>query len=207
MIEKDMVGFEQYYTIYENGDIYSKEYSVSKGKKTIVKNKQKINPFSNGVGYLQVNLFNGEKMVKKYVHRMVAITFLGDKSNMEVNHIDGDKTNNNLWNLEWVTHRENMQHAVDTGLFIPNRTRTINKHEVKCKLCGSPHYNESFCSEECVRAHQSKHIPPKHEILDMMKRFKNFTYVAKLYNVSDNGVKKWCKKYSLPIKIKEWKTM
>ena len=54
------------------------------------------------------------------VHRLVALTFLGcpeGYEKMDVNHIDGDKSNNHYSNLEWVTHHENLKHAGRTGLF------------------------------------------------------------------------------------------
>lgn len=66
----------------------------------------------------RITLSNGDK-VTKGVHRFVAETFIPIKNKhlYEVNHIDGDKTNNKLNNLEWVTRKENLQHARDNNLF------------------------------------------------------------------------------------------
>lgn len=51
------------------------------------------------------------------VHRLVAQTYIPNPENKpEVNHMDGNKENNMLCNLEWMTHSENVQHACDTGL-------------------------------------------------------------------------------------------
>lgn len=65
------------------------------------------------------------------VHRCVALAFLerNDETH-EVNHIDGNPSNNNVSNLEWVSHAENMQHAVTTGL----RTYKNGEDVVNSKL-------------------------------------------------------------------------
>jgi hypothetical protein len=78
-------------------------------------------------GYLRVNIGGRHR----YVHRLVADAFFdGDHSNCDVNHIDGNRTNNFIGNLEWCTRQENIHHAFDTGLRYP-----IHKNVVRCKFC------------------------------------------------------------------------
>ena len=98
-------GIETQYQINENGEIYN----------------TKTNNFLKGhienTGYVSVNLnINGIK--KKYsLHRLMADTFLDNPNNLPiVNHIDGDKTNNKLENLEWANQSQNRYHAIQTGI-------------------------------------------------------------------------------------------
>ena len=72
-------------------------------------------------GYLAVDLYeNGERKTKR-VHRLVAEAFIPNPDNKtEVNHKDGNKLNNNVSNLEWVTSKENVRHAWDNGLMKPS---------------------------------------------------------------------------------------
>ena len=68
-------------------------------------------------GYPAVRLSKDNKQQDYTIHRLVAMTFLPNPENKtQVNHIDGNKYNSRLENLEWVTPSENMQHAVKTGL-------------------------------------------------------------------------------------------
>jgi len=69
--------------------------------------------FDNGLGYMVIRL-NSKTFKKKkfYVHRLVMTTFQPTFEKLEVNHIDHDKKNNNISNLEWVSHKENLQKAV-----------------------------------------------------------------------------------------------
>ena len=68
-------------------------------------------------GYLQVQLSKNKIREKKYVHRLVAEIFLTNDENLsDVNHIDGNKENNSVENLEWCSHKENQIHMVKIGL-------------------------------------------------------------------------------------------
>ena len=69
------------------------------------------------------------------VHRLVALTYLPNPENKAtVNHIDGVKTNNMLFNLEWATQSENVQHACDTGLTPVTDLMRENGRKMKCNL-------------------------------------------------------------------------
>ena len=78
----------------------------------------RIVEYDNTVDYYHEfdTTFNG-KRYRKYVHHLVAKYFIPNPENKpEINHIDGNKSNNRVDNLEWVTHKENCQHAFDIGL-------------------------------------------------------------------------------------------
>jgi hypothetical protein len=69
-------------------------------------------------GYQRVGLYIGNYKTKTIkVHRLVAETFMDNPLNKkDVNHIDGNKANNNIYNLEWCTRSENIKHAFTIGL-------------------------------------------------------------------------------------------
>lgn len=70
-----------------------------------------------------------------FIHRLMALTFLPEADHQEhVNHIDGNKQNNQLSNLEWATPQENAQHAVDTGLSTYNHFyKEVHQYELSGK--------------------------------------------------------------------------
>lgn len=81
-------------------------------------------------GYLSVHLFNGKDFK---IHRLVAKTFIPNPNNLpQVNHIDGNKKNNSVDNLEWVSRSGNVRHAYDTGLInSTNISRGLKKFHSK----------------------------------------------------------------------------
>lgn len=98
-------GFENYY-IYPDGQVYA----IHLGRF--------LSPYSNGLGYQAVKLkdLNTKRRHQKYIHRLVAEHYIGYCENSDINHIDGDKLNNHISNLEIVTHQANMKHAFDNRL-------------------------------------------------------------------------------------------
>ena len=113
-IWKDIKGYEGLYQVSNYGRVKSLEKIDLKG----YHRREKILITSCGSdGYCQVGLTkkNIRKMYK--AHRLVAEAFIPNPENKpQINHIDGDKTNNVMKNLEWVTREENMQHAYKIGL-------------------------------------------------------------------------------------------
>lgn len=81
--------------------------------------------------YKFVTLLIAGKQKRMRVHRMVAETFLDNPEKKPyVNHINGNRGDNNVENLEWVTPSENTQHAVETGLFVSGRARPVIQYNL-----------------------------------------------------------------------------
>ena len=94
------------------------DYEVSnKGKIRRIIDKKYKKQTPNKKGYKRVFFFIGGKTYTRYVHRLVAQTFLLNIENKKtVNHKDGDKSNNCIDNLEWATYKEQNEHAIRLGL-------------------------------------------------------------------------------------------
>ena len=107
------------YEIYENGLIFSHKSNIFI--------KQKLNK------YLEVCLYFNNKPKFYKVHRLIAENFIHNQENKPfVNHKDGNKCNNKIDNLEWVTAKENIHHAWRTGLC---KAHTLGKNVI-CNKTG-----------------------------------------------------------------------
>lgn len=79
-------------------------------------------PCIDNHGYVKVDLYKNGIARRERVHRLVSNAFIPNPENKsQVNHINGNKLDNSVGNLEWTTASENMQHCVKTGLFTPSR--------------------------------------------------------------------------------------
>lgn len=98
--------FEDYLIDY-NGNIYSTKRNIYLKQKT------------DKYGYKKVNLSKDGKIYSLSIHRLVALNFIENLNPdlyIQVNHKDGNKLNNSVYNLEWVTPRENTIHTILNGL-------------------------------------------------------------------------------------------
>lgn len=118
-IEREIIGYEGLYSV----DIFGTVRNLLSGKI--------IEHYVNEYGYHNVYLYkDGEKKGKR-VNRLVAMAFIPNPlGKPQVNHIDGDKDNNNVWNLEWVTNKENSVHAGKTGLYGNGQVKIVETGEV-----------------------------------------------------------------------------
>jgi hypothetical protein len=109
-----------------------------------------LKSWDNGNGYLFVGM--GRKN-KHRIHRLVAYAFIPNPLKKDfINHIDGNKYNNHINNLEWCTRSENMQHAWDNGLINANRKKGKEHHKSICVYCTDKHGNFIQKYDSCTEA-------------------------------------------------------
>ena len=133
--------FPEFETLYEVSNT-GRVRSISEYRKYTKHRIKKLNPRSDTCAYLHATLSNKGTSHRRAVHRAVAIAFIPKVEGKNiVNHIDGDKHNNKVSNLEWVTMSENHKHAFALGLKKPSKSQTGNK-------CGttSKYHNVGFDS-------------------------------------------------------------
>jgi len=120
---RDIKGWEGSYQASNFGRIRSVDRFVKDKKDFQKKIKGKIiNPSMGTHGYLSISLYNNGISKTYTVHKIIAITFIEPiRGKNFINHIDGNKINNHLSNLEHVTRSENDKHAFKIGLKTPNR--------------------------------------------------------------------------------------
>ena len=118
------------YQVSDSGEVKSCERHGYNGRTV---HEKILKPSTSGSGYLTVCLRVDGKTHRRYIHRLVAECFVENDSNFTiVNHIDGNKRNNNSNNLEWTTYSDNNTHAYRTGL----------------KASGSEFYNSKLSEDD-----------------------------------------------------------
>ena len=121
---RDIAGYEGLYKVSNRGEVMrmaqdtiGKYGDVYHKPEHLLKQSQGGKGAAEGKGYLQVNLFRGGKMRAHRIHRLVAEAFIPNPFLLpQVNHLDGNKLNNCVENLEWCDGNRNVRHAYATGL-------------------------------------------------------------------------------------------
>lgn len=121
-IFKPIKGYEDYYSISNKGRVYSHK------TKTYLKPKRNENKKTGSIGYWQVDLCVKQKHTYPFIHRLVAEAFIDNPNNYnQVNHIDENRENNDVSNLEWCDSKYN--------LYYGSRIEKISyKNRERCKV-------------------------------------------------------------------------
>ena len=134
-IWKTIKGYENLYEVSSFGKVRSLDRIIKTNNRFGEMNKKikgKIikGSFNKKTGYLQVILCKGKNKKLFLIHRLVLENFIPNVNNLpQVNHIDGNKQNNNLNNLEWCTRSENIKHSYSLGLSHSNfKTKSGEEH-------------------------------------------------------------------------------
>ena len=152
-IWKDVVGYEGFYQVSNLGRVKGCERMIVHFRGGLRKLKEKIRKCSKDTdGYLVLDLYKDGKGKFHKVHRLVAMAFCEMQNGKnEVNHINGNKEDNNLCNLEWCNASENQLHAFRIGLKKPQ----INNEKAVFMYSKD---NKEFIMEFKSIANASKHL-------------------------------------------------
>lgn len=155
--------------ISDSGEVISYRW----GKRRVLK------PAITKKGYLRLSLYQKELKKGKpiTIHRLVALAFIPNPDNKEqVNHKDGNKTNNDISNLEWVTNKENMTHAWETNL----RDNGWDKGKNNYQWDG----NHKNCKEVIQRDLEG----------NIINTYKSIAIASRETGLGVNGIGKTCRK-------------
>ena len=141
---KDIQGYEGIYQVSTHGKVRSLSrqlhnksgYFTSKEKML----KSRLSGRDEKNKYLEVALYKNHKRQDVRVHRLVAKAFIPNPNSYPIiNHKDGNKKNNNVNNLEWCTHKQNRQHAINNGLvkFYYGKQNKKSRKIMQCDIDGN----------------------------------------------------------------------
>ena len=157
-IWEDLVGYEGLYIISNFGRIKILPKIHINKSGCIISKEKFVKIYNRNQGYVGLSLSKNKNRINKYLHRLLADTFIPNPENKpHVNHKNGVKNDNRLENLEWVSAKENIQHSFNIGL----SKRGENRHLSKLK---------------------------NNQVLDIKDRLKNKekqNNIAKIYRVSN----------------------
>lgn len=153
---------------------------------------------SNKDGYVRLHILVAEQKLGREL--------IGDEC---VHHLDLNKHNNNPNNL--IVFKTNADHgrfhATGIKIEVEKNVYISPIQYNKCPICGKYFYKHSlnsiYCSKECLGIAQRKtERPSKEKLLELIKTT-SFLQIGKIYGVSDNAVRDWCKRYGLPYRKKD----
>lgn len=133
---KDVVGYEGYYIVSNTGRIIRNERETTNrlGVRLTI-SRLEMGTYMDKDGYLCLGLTKDGVRKTKKAHRVVAESFICNENGLDtVNHIDGDKTNNNVSNLEWMSQLDNVRHSWSIGLSTCHTNGRFNEKHPRSRI-------------------------------------------------------------------------
>ncbi len=154
-IWRDIPDYEDHYQVSNLGNVKSlSRYVFKNGGKFITKEKL-LSKGCDAGGYHHVGLCKNGKMKTIKVHRLVAICFIDNPNNYKpVNHLDGNKQNNRVGNLEWNSDKQNVRHACHKGL----RNKSYTNEQLATRPNNKPILQLSPNGELIKQWHSAKEV-------------------------------------------------
>lgn len=142
-----------------------------------------LKPSMDQKGYLRLRMTIDRKKYSFKVHRLVAQAFIPNPEDKpQVNHIDGNKQNNRADNLEWITNKENVHHAIKNGMWESVFKGTARENESRKKPIIATNIETGECIEYSSISDAQRGIGSRH-ISDVLKgkrrQAKGFTFAYK----------------------------
>ena len=207
-IWKDIQGYEGLYQVSNLGRVKSLGRNI---KKPLLKSgycwqeERILKPYKNRKGYLNVRLCKDSRTKDFQIHRLVAIAFIPNPENKpQIDHINADKTNNNVNNLRWVTCKENIRNPLNmvhlTGKNHPmfgKKHTEETKRKISDRLSGKNHYlYGKHMSEETKEKLRGKNNPTSRKVrnIETNEIFYSVTEAGKKYGVTHSAIRASIKK-------------
>lgn len=167
-IWKDIKDYEGLYEVSNLGSVRRKGYISTKGKNGYrVFESRELKSWHNYKGYIKVALCKNGISHEKFVHRLVAEAFIDNPNNLpQVNHIDGDKSNNDFYNLEWCTCKENIRHSYDNNLINAEKRANSRKDNYNVVYNGEKMSLTKFSRISGVGRHKAYNLLKKGYSID-----------------------------------------